>query len=61
MERYQFRGYWAFVDTLWVCNLNLLLASGAILLGYPALVGMLILEIQIKIWHMTYVNMIYNI
>lgn len=38
--RYQFRGYYAFVDTLWVCNLNLLLASIALFMGYPSLLGL---------------------
>eukprot|EP00026_Physarum_polycephalum_P011016 Phypoly_transcript_11207.p1 GENE.Phypoly_transcript_11207~~Phypoly_transcript_11207.p1 ORF type:complete len:223 (+),score=16.33 Phypoly_transcript_11207:68-670(+) len=37
--RYQFRGYYAFADTLWVCNLNLLLAALAIFMGSRSLLG----------------------
>jgi len=37
--RYQHRGYYAFADTLWACNLNILLAAGAILFGCAPLLG----------------------
>jgi hypothetical protein len=37
--RYNHRGVYAFADTLWVCNLNILLASAALLFGSPALLG----------------------
>jgi len=39
VTRYQYRGYYAFVDTLWVCNLNLLIASAGILLHSAELVA----------------------
>jgi len=39
VTRYQYRGYYAFVDTLWVCNLNLLIATTGILIGSADLVA----------------------
>jgi len=37
--RSQHRGLWALADTLWVCNMNILIAALGIANGYTALVG----------------------
>jgi len=37
--RFPYRGIYAFLDTFWLCNINLLIAASGIALGNPALIG----------------------